>query len=78
MIRGVSCCHSRAGEDMSHFLVVCGEFERDRQVLLDEDEECRILGASVWLDEFLKAGQFIIIFLFLFHDTIYIYIFHCC
>ena len=43
MIRGVSCCDSRAEEDVAHFLVVCGEFERDRQELLDD--ECRIVGA---------------------------------
>ena len=29
-------CDSRVGEDVGYFLVGCGEFERDRLVLLDE------------------------------------------
>ena len=29
-------CVSSAGEDVEHLLVNCGEFERDRWVLMDE------------------------------------------
>ena len=35
---------SGVGEDIAHFLVGCGEFERDRLVLLDN--VCRIVGAE--------------------------------
>ena len=35
-------CDSGVGEDVA-FLVGCGEFERDRLVLLDD--VCRIVGA---------------------------------
>ena len=38
-------CDSRIGEDVAHFLVVWGEFERDGPVLLDD--VCRIVGARV-------------------------------
>ncbi len=34
-------CDSRVGEEMVHFLIGCGEFERDSQVLLDD--VCRIV-----------------------------------
>ena len=34
-------CDSGVGEDVSHFLIGCGEFEGDRLVLLDI---CRIVG----------------------------------
>ena len=40
---------------MAHFLVSCGEYERDRQVLLDD--MCRIVGARVWLDEFWRVDE---------------------
>ena len=43
-------CDSGVGEDVSHFLVGCGKFERDRLVLLDEVRQ--IVGTSEWLDEF--------------------------
>ena len=43
-------CDSGVGVDEAYFLVGCGEFERDRLVLLDD--VCRILGAREWLDEF--------------------------
>ena len=42
-------CDSRVGEDVAHILVGCGEFERDRLVLLDD--VCRIVEARDWLDE---------------------------
>ena len=29
-------CHSGVGEDVARFLLGCGEFERDRLVLLDD------------------------------------------
>ena len=40
---------SRVGEDVVHFLVGCGEFERDRPMLLDD--VCRIVGArECWMN----------------------------
>ena len=41
---------------MAHFLVGCGEFERDRLVLLDV---CRIVGARVlgWILESGRGGK---------------------
>lgn len=48
-------CDSGIGEDVVHFLVVCGEFEWDRQVLVDEVQ--RIVGAGEWIDEFGKVGK---------------------
>ena len=35
-------CDSRIGEDVARFLVNCGEFERNRQLLLED--LCRIVG----------------------------------
>ena len=35
-------CDSREGEDVAHFLVRYGEFERDQHVVLDD--VCRIVG----------------------------------
>ena len=43
-------CDSRVGEDVVYFLMGCGEFERDRQVQLDDVG--RIVRAGEWLDEF--------------------------
>ena len=43
-------CDSRGGEDVAHFLVGCGEFERNWLLLLYD--VCRIVGAREWLDEF--------------------------
>ena len=43
-------CDSGVGEDIAHFLVGCGEFERDGLVLLED--VCRIVGARELLDEF--------------------------
>ena len=40
---------------MAYFLVNCEEFERDRQVLLDD--VCRIVGALEWLDEFWREEE---------------------
>ena len=40
---------------MAHFLVVCGEFERDGLVLLDD--VCRNEGAREWLDEFWRMNK---------------------
>ena len=41
-------CDGGVGEDVSHFLVGCGEFERDRLVLLDWEE---LWGpVSGWMD----------------------------
>ena len=37
---GDEMCDSRVGEDVAHFLMGCGEFERDGLVLLDD--VCRI------------------------------------
>ena len=42
-------CDNRVGEDVAHFLVDCGELERNWLVLLDD--VCRIMGAREWLDE---------------------------
>ena len=40
---------SRVKEDVAHFLVGCGEFERDQLVLLDG--VCRIMGArECWMN----------------------------
>ena len=39
-------CDSGIVEDVAHFLVGYGEFERDRLVLLDD--VCRIVGARVF------------------------------
>ena len=46
------CVMSDSGvwEDVAHFLVVYGEFERDQLVLLDN--VCRIVGVKEWLGEF--------------------------
>ena len=41
--------------DETHFLVGCGEFERDRLMLLDD--VCRIVGAREWLDEFWRMEE---------------------
>ena len=42
-------CDSRVGEDMVHFLLGCGEFVRDRLVVLDD--MCRIVGPeSSWMN----------------------------
>ena len=43
-------CDSGVGVGLAHFLFVCGEFERDWLVLLDD--VCRIVWARVRLDEF--------------------------
>ena len=43
-------CDSRIGEDVAHFLVGYGEFERDGLVLLDD--VCIIVGPRDWLDDF--------------------------
>ena len=43
------------GEDVAHFLVGCGEFERNRLVLLFE--VCRIVGAREWLEEFWSEDE---------------------
>ena len=40
---------------VAYFLVGCGEFERDQQVLLDD--VCRIVGRREWLDEFLRIDR---------------------
>ena len=42
-------CDSGVGEDVAHFLVGCGEFERDWQVLLDD--VCRNVEIREWPDE---------------------------
>ena len=42
-------CDSRLWEDVAHFLMGLGEFERDRQMLLED--VCRIVGTREWLDE---------------------------
>ena len=47
--------YSIVGNDVGHFLVGCGEFERDRLVLLDD--VYRIVGAREWLGEFWESGQ---------------------
>ena len=49
-------CDSRVGEDVVHFLVGCGELERGRLVLLDDDV-CRIVGTRVWLDVFWREDE---------------------
>ena len=41
---------SGAGEDVGHLLVMCGKFEKDWWVLVDEVS--RIVGAGVWLEEY--------------------------
>ena len=48
-------CDNRVGENVAHFLVGCGEFERDRLVLLDG--ACRIVGGREWLDEFWRVDE---------------------
>ena len=48
-------CDSRVREDVTHFLVDCGEFDRDWQVLLED--VCRIVGARSRLDEFLRVDK---------------------
>ena len=47
MIIDVRCvmCGSCVGEDVEHILVICGEFERDWWVLVDEVS--RIVGAGL-------------------------------
>ena len=41
---------------MAHFLVVCGEFERDWLVLLVD--VCRIVGTREWLGEFWRVDEY--------------------
>ena len=48
-------CDSRVGEGVAHFLVGCGEFEREGLVLLDD--VCRIVGAREWLGEFWRVDE---------------------
>ena len=48
-------CDSGVGEDVAHFLVGCGEFERGGLVLLDD--VCRIVGAREWVDEFCRVYE---------------------
>ena len=51
MVSGKRCvmCDSGVGEDVDHFLVGCGGFERDRLVLLDD--VCRTMGPeSNWIN----------------------------
>ena len=48
-------CDSGVEEDVAYFLVGCGEFERDRQVLLDD--VWRIVGAREWLNEFSRVDK---------------------
>ena len=54
MVRDERCviCDSGVGEDVAHFLVGYGDFERDRQVLLDD--VCR--WGPEWLDEFRRVS----------------------
>ena len=48
-------CNSGVGEDVAHFMVCCGGFERDRLVLLDD--VYRIVETREWLDEFLRVDE---------------------
>ena len=48
-------CDSGVGEDMAHFLVSCGEFERERLALLDD--VYRIVGTREWLDESWRVDE---------------------
>ena len=48
-MRGV-ICESGAEGNVEHLLVMCGEYERDRWVLVDEVS--RIVGAGEWLEEY--------------------------
>ena len=43
-------CESGGGEDVEHLLMTCGEFERDRWVLMDEVS--RIVWACEWLEKY--------------------------
>ena len=43
-------CESGAGEDVEHLMEICGEFERERWVLVDEVS--RIAGAEEWMVEY--------------------------
>ena len=51
------CVISDSGvrEDVAHFLVGCGEFERDQLVLLDD--VCQIGGSREWSDEFWRVDK---------------------
>ena len=51
----VLCVIAEYGEDVAHFLVGCGEFERDWLMLLDD--VCRIVGAREWVDEFWRVDE---------------------
>ena len=57
MVSYVRCvmCDSGVGEGVVHYLVVCGEFERNWQVLLDV--VCRIVWAGEWLDQFCEVDK---------------------
>ena len=48
-------CETKVMENMAHFMEDCGEFERDRLVLLDG--VCRIMGGIEWLDEFCRVAE---------------------
>ena len=48
-------CDSGVGEDVAHFLVGCGKFERDQLVMLDD--VCKIVEAREWLDEFWMVDE---------------------
>ena len=43
-------CESGAGEDVEHLLVMCGEFGRDRWVLVDEVS--RVVETGETLEEY--------------------------
>ena len=48
-------CDSGVGEDVAHFLVGCGQFERYQLVLLDD--VCRTVWVREWLDEFCHVDE---------------------
>ena len=48
-------CDSGVGEGVAHFLVGCGEFERERLALLDD--VYRIVGTREWLDESWRVDE---------------------
>ena len=48
-------CDSGVGEDVTHFMVGCGGFERDWLMLLDD--MCIIVGARKWLDDFCRVYE---------------------
>ena len=57
IVSDVRCvmCDSGLGENVAHFLLGCGEFEKDQLMLLDD--VCRIVGSRELVGRILESGR---------------------